>query len=329
MATPFRPTIFAPTLLIVAAFLAVYTIWGSTYLAIQFAIQSMPPFLMAGSRWIAAGSVLYAYRRLRGDAAPEARHWLPAAIVGGLLIAGGNGTVSFAQQYVPSGLTALLIAIVPVFIALLEWLGPRRIRPQRQVLVGIALGVLGVLLLVGPHALLALGGRGTMGLVGVLLILLAAFSWANGSLYSRGAPRPANMLLAASMQMLCGGALLMVAGLASGEAARLDLATVETESWLGFAFLVLLGSLVGYSAYVWLLQVVRAELVATYAFVNPIVAVVLGTLIAGEEFTARTAVVAAIIVIAVALVVTAPKPRPEAAKAPQPSTAAGPGGAGK
>lgn len=295
-----------PLAAIVAAFAAVYLIWGSTYLGIRFAIETLPPFLMAGARWILAGALLFAWRRAAGDARPTLLHWRNAAVVGGLLIVGGNGVVSWAQQYVPSGLTALLIAVVPVWIALLEWLRHGR-TPTLRVALGIALGLAGVLLLVGPAAVAAAAGGGVTALVGVSLILLAAFSWANGSLFSRGAARPSSMLLGASMQMIVGGLLLAVLGVATGEAAQLDLPHVTTRSWLAFAFLTVFGSIVAYSAYVWLLQVVRAELVATYAFVNPIVAVILGVALAGEEFTARTAAVAALIVVAVAIIVTAPR----------------------
>lgn len=294
--------------LIAAAFLSVYLIWGSTYLAIRFAIETLPPFLMAGARWLLAGGALYAWRRAVTSEAPTWREWRVAALVGTLLIVGGNGSVSFAQQWVPSGLTALLIAIVPVWIALLEWLGPARVRPSPRVLAAIGLGVAGVALLVGPAALVALGGRGWMGLVGVALILAASFSWANGSLYSRGAPRPKDLLLGVSMQMLAGGAVLTVFALAVGEGPRLDLGGVSAKSWWAWAFLVVMGSIVAYSAYVWLLTVVRAELVATYAFVNPIVAVILGVALAGEEFTTRTALVSVLIVVAVATIVTAPRP---------------------
>lgn len=296
-----------PAVAIAAAFAAVYVIWGSTYLGIRFAIESLPPFLMAGARWVIAGVLLYAWRRASGDEGPTRLHWRNAAVVGGLLIVGGNGIVSWAEQYVPSSLTALLIAIVPVWIALLEWLR-NGVTPTARVAVGIGLGLAGVLLLVGPAAVTAAAGAGFTLLVGVGLILLASFSWANGSLFSRGAARPSSMLLGASMQMIVGGGILVLMGMGSGELSRLDLPAVSARSWLAFGFLTLFGSVVAYSAYVWLLQVVRAEMVATYAFVNPIVAVILGVALAGEEFTTRTAAVTVLIVVAIAIIVTAPKP---------------------
>lgn len=316
MAPHARPT----TLALVAAFAAVYLIWGSTYLAIRFSIETMPPFLMAGARWILAGSLLYAWRRAKGDEAPTLRNWGAATVVGLLLIVGGNGTVSWAQQFVPSGFTALLIAVVPVWIALLEWLRPQGAPPTPRVWAGILLGLGGVALLVVPAVLGDPADFGPAFLLGTGLILLASFSWANGSLWSRRAPLPGSSLLGASMQMLAGGVALTLAGLGAGEASRVDLAGVSARSWLAWGFLVLFGSIVAYSAYVWLLQVTRAELVATYAFVNPIVAVLLGVALAGETFSLATGLAAALIVVAVALVVTAPRgggrAKPVAAPAP-------------
>ena len=304
-------------LALVSAFAAVYVIWGSTYFAIMVAIETMPPFLMAGVRWILAGALLYAWRRARGDAAPTWRNWAAAGVVGLLLIVGGNGTVSWAQQFVPSGLTALLIAVVPVWIALLEWARPGGARPTPRVWAGILLGLAGVALLVLPALLGGGAGAKPYLALGILLVLGASFSWANGSLYARRAPLPKSSLLGASCQMLVGGVALTLLALGSGEARGLDLAAVSLRSWLAWLFLVVLGSIVAYSAYVWLLKVTRAELVATYAFVNPVVAVVLGALFAGERFTPLTALAAALIVVAVAVVVTSP--RPSTPPAPEPA----------
>lgn len=310
-----RPT----PLLIAAAFAAIYVIWGSTYLAIHYAVADLPPLLMAGARWILAGAVLFAWRRAKGDGTPTLAHWRTAFIVGGLLIVGGNGLVSIAQQTVPSGLTALLVAVVPLWIALIEWVGPTRRRPTIRTATGIALGLVGIAVLVGPDALRAARGRGVVALAGSLLILLAAFLWANGSLYSRRAQRPASPLLMAGMQMLAGGVLLIVFGTLAGEWPRLDLASVGAAAWWSVAFLVVFGSIVAYSAYVWLLQVVRPEIAATYAFVNPVVAVALGAWIAGEIVTWRVALVGALIVGAVALIVTAPSSPAKAVTAARPS----------
>jgi len=294
------------TAALVAAFAAVYVIWGSTYLAIRFAVESLPPFLMASSRWIVAGVALYLWRRAAGDARPALLHWRSAAIVGALLIVGGNGLVSWAEQTVESHLAALLVAIVPVYIALLSW-GATGARPGWRTLAGIVLGLAGVAVLVLPGFLSAQGA--TVTAWGLLAVLLASFLWSTGSLYSRKAPLPASPLLGASMEMIAGGVLLAVVGLARGEASHVDLAAVSARSWIALAFLALFGSVVAYSAYVWLLKVSRPELVATYAFVNPIVAVALGVVLAGEAVSGATLLAAALIVAAVAIVVTSPAPR--------------------
>lgn len=306
-----------PVWLIVAAFAAVYVIWGSTYLAIAYAVETLPPLLMAAARWIPAGLILFAWRRARGDPLPTAQQWRTGFIVGALLVVGGNGLVSVAEQDVPSGLTALLVASVPLWMAVIEWVGPTRRRPTARVALGIALGLTGVALLVAPDAAEALRGTsGTSGARlagGMLLVLLAAFLWANGSIYSRRAPRPTSPLMGAATQMLAGGLILTLLGLATGEAARLDLPNVSTESWLAVAFLALFGSIVAYSAYVWLLQVMRPEQAGTYAFVNPVVAVALGVWLRDEVITPRIIGVAVLIVLAVALIVTAPaRPAPTA-----------------
>lgn len=305
------------TIGVLAAFVAVYLIWGSTYLGIRFAIETMPPFLMASARWLAAGGLLYAWRRFAGDAAPTAREWLSASIVGVALILGGNGLVSWAQQWVPSGLTALLIAIVPLWIAVLLW-SKTGMRPAPRVAAGILLGLAGVAVLSAPAIIGGFRGA-TATLFGTLAILAATLSWASGSIYSRGAKLPKSTLLAVAMEMLAGGIALGIVGLATGESARVDLAGISARSWIAFGFLAIFGSIVAFSAYIWLLREVRPELVATYAFVNPVVAVILGTLVAGETLTARTIAAAALIVVGVALVVTGGWKAPaRAAAAPAP-----------
>ena len=304
-------------LTILAAFLAVYVIWGSTYLAIRFGVETMPPFLMASARWLLAGAALYAWRRAAGDARPTARHWLSASIIGIALVVGGNGLVSWAQQWVPSSLAALIIAIVPLWITLILW-ARTKVPPAMRAAAGILLGLAGVAFLFGPALVAGLNGSLSF-FLGTLAILGATLSWASGSIYSRTARTHPSILLAAAMQMLAGGAVLGIAGLGFGEATRVDLDAITLRSWLSFAFLVLFGSIVAYSAYVWLLRTVRAELVATYAFVNPIVAVALGTLIAGEALTAWTLLASALIIVGVGLVVTAGPPRPAPNTTPAPA----------
>lgn len=304
---------------VVAAFAAVYLIWGSTYLAIAIAIQTAPPFLMAGLRFVIAGALLYGWMRLRGAPRPTRANWVAAGIVGGLLLLGGNGAVVWSEQRIPSGIAALLVATLPVWLVTLEWIRPNGQRPGAWVLAGLALGLLGVGVLVGP-ANLAGGAR--IDVVGALALMGGSISWAAGSLYSRHAALPKSSALGMAMQMLLGGVLLLGAGTAAGEWSRLDLAAVSAASAGAIAYLIVFGSLIGFTAYMWLLRVAPPARVATYAYVNPVVAVFLGWLVLSEPISARTVLAAAIIVGAVALIVTArsPKPREKPAREPTPLT---------
>jgi len=284
---------------IVSAFGAVYLLWGSTYLAIRFGVETIPPFLMAGTRHLTAGLLLYAWMRARGTPRPPLRHWASAAVVGGLLLLGGNGLVTWAEQRVPSGLAALIVASVPIWMAMLGGLEKRRL-PGGFLIGGLALGLTGIALLVVPGRF---GGGRHVDPVGAAALLLAAVSWSIGSLFSRRAKLPSSTLTAVSMEMIAGGALLWAAGLLGGEGARLHVSAVSLKSAISLGYLVVFGSLVGFSAYVWLLKVTTPARVSTYAYVNPIVAVLLGTLFAGEELTLRIGLAAAGIVAAVALII--------------------------
>jgi drug/metabolite transporter (DMT)-like permease len=286
---------------IVLAFAAVYVIWGSTYLGIRYAIETLPPMVMAGTRFILAGASLYAFARARGAAQPARRHWGPAVLTGALMLLGGNGGVVLAERTVDSGLAALIIASVPLWVALFGAFTVGGSLPRGRKALALVMGFAGVALLVAGRGL----GGGNLG--GMVLLVAAAASWAVGSLYSRTAPRPASALMATALQMLCGGVLQLVAATALGEWGQLRLDQVSIESGLAFAYLVLFGSLLGYTAYAWLLQVVSPTLAATYAFVNPVVAVFLGWLVAGEVVTWRTLVAAAIVVASVVLITTAPR----------------------
>ena len=294
---------------LLAAYAAVYLIWGSTYLGIRFAVETIPPLLMAGSRFVVAGSVLYGVLRLRGVPPPSRRQWGGAVAVGLLLIAIGNGAVSWAEQVIPSSIAALLVATVPLWIALLEALRARRWPPARA-WVGIALGVVGVAVLVGEPE----GWEGdAAALVAALAVVGAGWAWAAGSVLSRAVARPGSALLAASMHMLAGGVALVVAGVAVGE--RVSVSSVSAVSALAWAYLVVLGSLVAFTAYVWLLQVDSPTRVATYAYVNPLIAVLLGWALAAEPLTPRVAVAGAAVVAAVALILRVrrtPAPAPPA-----------------
>ena len=294
---PLGPT----RLRIVLAFAAVYVIWGSTYLAIRVAIETLPPHTMAGARFALAGILLYAWARRRGAPRPDAGHWVQATIVGGFLLLGGNGGVVWAEQRVPSGMAALLIATVPLWMVLLEWWRGGA-RPSRGVALGLGLGIAGVGLLVSSRGM-ASGQR--VDPLGATVLILAALSWAFGSLYSRGARLPKSPLLATAMEMLMGGVLLLAAGPLRGEWAHFDAHLVSTPSLVALAYLLCFGSLLGFTAYIWLLHHTTAARAATYAFVNPLVAVILGWALAGEALEARTLLAAGIIVGAVCIIVTA------------------------
>jgi drug/metabolite transporter (DMT)-like permease len=306
---------------LILAFAAIYLIWGSTYLAIRLAIDTLPPFLMAGVRFIIAGIALYGLARRRGAPRPVRANWLAAAVVGGLLLLGGNGGVVWAEQRVPSGLTAVLIATVPLWIAILQWLrgGPR---PSARTAVGLTMGLVGIGLLVGPGELA--GGKG-VDLVGAAVLLLASLSWAIGSLYSRHGRLPSAPLLATAMEMLAGGLLLLLAGLVTGQAADLHWSRISVQSVLALSYLIVFGSLVAFTAYTWLLRVTLPAHAATYAYVNPVVAVVLGWALGGEPLTARTLLAAAVIVGAV-VIITASRPPPSQPAAAGPADGPVPGG---
>ncbi len=291
------------TLAVVSAFAAVYVVWGSTYLAILWAVQTLPPFLMAGTRFLLAGGAMYAWLRLRGQPAPARAEWRAAAIVGVLLLVFGNGLVVMAERVVPSGIAALIVASVPLWMVGMQWARPGGTRPAGRVLVGLAIGVLGIALLTGgPVA----PDAAPIPLSGVLMLTVACASWAWGSLVSRDLPKPASAFLGSAMQMLAGGAVLLVLGLARGEAASFDPGAATARSWLSFLYLIVFGSLVGFSAYVWLLRHSTPARVGTYAYVNPAIAVLLGWLVAGEALTARMIVATVVIVGSVALITSAP-----------------------
>ena len=292
-------------LAVIAAFAALYLIWGSTYLGIRLAIESIPPLLMAGTRFFLAGIIMYGIARWQGAPRSSLAEWRDAAIVGACLLFFGNGSVTVAEQWIPTGLASLLVATVPIYIALLAWLTGSAPRPRPLVLLGLAGGFAGVGILVGP-ALTAAPTTGSQHLgLGMLVLLFGSLLWSIGSLYSRRARNSASPFLSSSQTMLCGGALMMIAGFARGEARGFDLGHVTAQSLGAFAYLVLIGAIVGYTAYIWLLRHCDPAKVATYAYVNPVVAVLLGAFFAGETLTDRTALAAAVIIGSVAVVITA------------------------
>jgi drug/metabolite transporter (DMT)-like permease len=287
---------------ITAAFASIYIIWGSTYLAIRYAIQTIPPFIMGGVRFLISGVLLYVWARYRGAPKPPLLHWRNAIIAGGFLLLGGNGAVVWAEQLVPSGLTALLVSILPFWLVIIEWARPPRKRPGGAVLGGLLLGFVGIVVLVGGGTV---GGKGDVKPLGALVLILGSLCWAIGSFWSRDAKLPDSGLLTTGMEMLGGGAMLLTVGVASGELSHFDVYRVSHASILGLGYLITFGSLLGFTSYIWLLDKVSPARLGTYAYVNPIVAVLLGWAIAGETLSARTAIAAAIVICAVALITTA------------------------
>jgi drug/metabolite transporter (DMT)-like permease len=295
------------------ALLAIYVIWGSTFLAIRIGVETIPPFLLAAGRWLLAGSCLYAFARARGAERPRARQWGTAALLGALLVFFSNGGVTWAETRVPSGLAALFIASVSFWMVLLDWLRPGGTRPAARVAAGVVLGFCGVALLAGPK-----GGGLDVDPLGLAVLLLSALSWSIGSLAAPRLARPAAPLLAAAMQMLAGGVYLVLASLATGEPARFSPRAVSAASLVSLVYLAVFGSLVGFTLYLWLVRVAAPALVSTYACVNPVVAVFLGWALLGETITPRVVMATAVIAGAVAIVVSSrAKPSQNAAAVPR------------
>jgi drug/metabolite transporter (DMT)-like permease len=308
-----------PALSVALALGAVYLVWGSTYLAIRFAIETIPPFTMAGVRFTVAGWLLYALVRLRGAPAPTRRHWGSAAIIGALLLGMGNGGVTWAEQLVPSGIAALIVATVPAWMVLFEWIRPDGTRPTLRVVLGLALGLAGIGLLVVAGQADFSAAR--IDLRGAGALLLAALSWAYGSIRSRSLDVPSSALQLTAMQMIAGGLLLLGVGVVTGEPARLEVAAVTRDSILALAYLIVFGAWVGYGAYVWLLRATTPAVVSTYAYVNPGIAVFLGWLVADEPLDGWMLGAMGVTLVGVALI-TFPKRK---ARAGHPTAASGDG----
>jgi drug/metabolite transporter (DMT)-like permease len=287
---------------LILAFTLVYVCWGSTYLAIRIAIGTWPPLLMAGARFTVAGGVLYAFLRARGTPAPTPRNWGAALISGGLLLGIGNGSVCWAEQWIHSSVAALIIASTPLWMTLLPWLGGRAPAPPALVMVGVLLGLAGVGILLGAHnaaPAVATGGSPWA----AAAVVGATLAWAVGSLWSRRLPLPGSPFQSTAMQMLAAGPLLALAGAVRGEFGRVTPAMLTLTPLLAIAFLVVFGSIAGFGSYVWLLRNTTPTRASTYAFVNPLIAVLLGWAIAGEELGRRTFIASALIVSSVAAVV--------------------------
>ena len=298
---PSLPQYGASPLAIWSALLAVYLIWGSTYLAIRFAVETIPPFLSAAFRFIVSGSLLYIWRRSAGDPIPTKVEWRSAATVGIFLLVGGNGGVVWASQFIPSSLAALLVATVPLWMVAVDWARSSKDKPSVRAMIGILIGFCGVVLLI------RFAGTDTafFNLFGATAVLFASVFWAVGSLYARSAKLPESQLLATGMEMSAGGVTLLLIATAVGEWHRFDLGAVSSRSALALVYLTAVGS-AAFVAYVWLLRAAPTPLVSTYAYVNPLVAVLLGYFLAGEPMTARILFSAGLIIASVVLV-SAPK----------------------
>lgn len=290
-----------PRAQIVLAFAAVYLLWGSTPLAIKFAIQTIPPFFMAGARFLTAGFLLYAFAWAWGVPRPRREHWLPAARVGGLLLFAGNGSLVWGEERVPSGLAAILLATIPLWMVLLDALRKGGTPLTPRLAGGLAIGAAGLGVLVGPANL---WGSSRIDLIGAATLVFGAFSWSVGSLHARHARLPDSPVLAAAMEMLAGGAMFIVFGLLTGESGDLHWKAITPRSIAGLCYLIVLGSLVGFIAYIWLLRNVATARVSTYAYVNPLVAVFLGWALAGETLSRRELLATVTIIGAVGLILS-------------------------
>jgi drug/metabolite transporter (DMT)-like permease len=282
------------------ALLSLYIVWGSTYLAILFAVETIPPFLSAGLRFLISGAILLIWRRAAGDAMPTKRQWRSTAIIGTLLLLGGNGLLAFAEQYVPSGISALIIGSVPMWLVTIEALRPGGVKPNWLTILGLLIGFGGIFLLVGPAELT--GDSHTLNPLGIGALLLAAFLWSVGSIYSRSVDLPSSSLMTTGAEMLTGSIVIFSFSGLVGEWNGFDFTAVSTRSWLGLTYLILIGSLIGFVSYIWLLKHAPVSLVATYAYVNPLVAVFLGSLFANETINARIVVAGLIIIGSVVLI---------------------------
>ena len=294
---------------VLVAFAAVYILWGSTYFFIRIGIETIPPFVLAGIRHIAIGLVFYPVFRHLSKEKPTPAQWRTTIITGLLLLLCGNGALSWAETRVPSGIASLLVATVSLWMVILDWLRPGGVRPGPRVLTGFVLGFAGIALLVGPSHL---GGSERVGPVGALTLILGSLAWAAGSIYSRHHPVPHSPLLGVAMQSLAGGLGLWIVAAATGELHQFHPAQVTLRSWLAVLYLFSFGSALGFSAYIYILKHSTASRVATYAFVNPVVALSLGCTLGGEALTLRTLIASGTILAAVLLVILAPQTPPAA-----------------
>ncbi|ARK12075.1 EamA family transporter [Fibrella sp. ES10-3-2-2] len=278
---------------------AVYVLWGSTYLFIHFMTEQMPPLYMASMRYLVAGSILYAYARFTGTERPNIAHWKSTSLIGFFLLTVANGALTMALQYIPSGVGALLGGLLPIFLLLLNWVSFGQVRPRKLSLIGVAIGFTGIYLLIKPDRMIGTGGADA-NLIGTALVALGNLSWAIGTLLTPRLNQP-NQTLASGMQMLMGGFFLMIISLTTEPVHLLSIVDAPQKALGSMLYLVIFGSIIGFSAYAWLARHAPPALLATYAFVNPIIAVLLGVTFAGEVFSARSLIGAAVALVGVTL----------------------------
>ena len=290
--------------LVYLAFAIVYVVWGSTYLAIRVAVETLPPFLSGAARFLIAGGVLLVVLRLRGAAWPTGLQWRRSFVAGAFMLAGGNGLVVWAEKSIASGFAALLIALTPIWFALLDWARPAGVRPQPKTIFGVLVGFAGIVLLVNGEARVNGSSLAAIGLI------VAGMCWAGGSLYSKHAPATDSPWMNAAMQMLCGGAGLLVVSAIAGEPLRTDWSAISARSMIALGYLIVFGSWIAFSAYVWLLQVSTPGRVSTYAYVNPVIAVFLGWALLGEQVTGRMFLGMLVVVAGVIIITIQPRLAP-------------------
>jgi drug/metabolite transporter (DMT)-like permease len=281
---------------IIIAFAAVYVLWGSTYLAIKYAVAAIPPFATGASRFFVSGLALYAFARWRGQPAPNRAEIRNAAITGVLMLALGNGAVIWSEQTVPSGIVAIIVATVPLWMVLMDWLRPRGVRPRHTMFVGLALGLIGIAVLMGA------GARGHVPVIGAVILLLGSISWAIGSILTRHLERPRSAFVYSALQMLAASAAFTTMAFMFGEPRGFSVNGLPASAIAGWIYLIIFGSLIGYTAYIYLLANVSAAKAATYAYVNPVIAVLLGWAVAKEPIGVRTIIAAAVILAGVAII---------------------------
>jgi len=284
------------------AFTGIYLIWGSTYLGMKIGIETIPPFLLAGTRFLVAGSILFLVARLNGSPLPSRGQWRTAALVGTLLLLFGNGGVIWSQQYVASSIAALMVGAEPLWVVVLDWVRPRGHRPSATVVIGLVTGFLGVILLVTADRTTP----GSVDPVSAAVLLIAIIAWATGSIYSRNADTPRSPIMATGANMLAGSLGLLAASALTGEISSFELSQVSARSWFAWVYLIVFGALCGFTAYIWLLKNTSLAAASTYAYVNPVVALILGWAIGGETITARTIAAAAVIITGVILITAVP-----------------------